>query len=207
VALLCDRAIWLRQGVEAASGPAVGVVRRYEAFLQEKEKRAVETTALPAATNGRQLARLTDVVVHDGSGYSRAEFGWGETLSVDVAFETADPKLAFHVRVGVDREDGVQVFAMDTRGQPWAPLTGQRNYRVRLTLSRPEVAQGEFRLYAFLADETALHLHDMRILEPGFSVVPPDYTVGLLRPAHGWSLEAAETEAPAPSARSRSASS
>ena len=190
VALLCDQVIWLRRGVEAAQGSAVSVVRRYEAFLQEKEKRAADPVSLPGsvATNGRHLAHLTEVIVHDGSGYARTEFGAGETLVIDVSFTAADPSLAFHVRVGADRQDGVQVFAMDTRGEPSAPLTGRHHYRVRLTIPELTVAQGDFRLYAFLADETALHLHDMRVLEPGFSVVPPDYTVGLLRPRHSWSL-------------------
>jgi hypothetical protein len=134
---------------------------------------------------------LTEVVVHDGSGYPRTEFGAGETFAVDVAFESVDPGLAFHLRIGVDREDGVQVFAMDTRSESWAPLTGRRQWRVRLLLPELPLAQGHFKLYAFLSDEKALHLHDMRVLAPGFSVVPPDYTVGMVRPRHTWSVVAA----------------
>ena len=69
---------------------------------------------------------------------------------------------------------------------------------MRLTLPRLPVAQGEFRLYAFLGDETALHLHDQRILRPGFRVVSRDYVVGLVRPDHVWSLpEPAEAALPA----------
>lgn len=188
VAMLCQRAIWLREGKESASGPAVNVVRRYEAFLQEKQRRATAPAAFTVVAEGRRPALLTDVVVHDGSGYPRAEFAAGEALAVDVSFETADPTLAFHVRIGVDREDGLQAFALDTRGEPWAPLTGRRRYRVRLLLPELPVAQGEFKLYVFLADEQALHLHDMRILAPGFSVAPPEYTVGLMRPHHAWSV-------------------
>jgi ABC-type polysaccharide/polyol phosphate transport system ATPase subunit len=189
VALLCDRAIWLREGRVAAEGPALSVVRSYEAFLQERERRF--STAEPpasAATNGRRLARFTEVFVHDGSGYPRAEFGSGETVALDLGFESDDPSLAFQLRVGADREDGVQAFAVDTRSEPWAPLTGRRSYRVRLMLPELPIAQGEFRVYAFLGDETALHLHDLRILHPGFSVVAPDYAVGLVRPRHVWSF-------------------
>jgi lipopolysaccharide transport system ATP-binding protein len=193
VALLCDRAIWLRHGEVAASGEAVSVVRRYEAFLQEKERRAsVADAPRSVGTNGRRPAWLTDVVVHDGSGYPRAEFGAGEKIALDLAFETAEPALAFHARIGVDREDGVQVFAVDTRDLDWAPLTGSGKYRLRLTLPDLTLAQGNFVVYAYLTDETALHPHDIRVLRPGFSVVPPDYTVGLLRPGHEWSLEPAE---------------
>jgi ABC-type polysaccharide/polyol phosphate transport system ATPase subunit len=189
VALLCDRAIWLREGTEAASGPAVGVVRRYEAFLQEKERRSAGLAdASQAPTDGRRPAVLTDVVVHDGSGHSRTEFASGEAFVVDVGFQTVEPALAFQVRVGIDREDGVQAFAMDTRGESWAPMTGRSRYRVRLELPELPLAQGHFKVYVFLADEKALHLYDMRILDPGFSVVPPEYTVGLMSPRHGWRL-------------------
>ncbi len=128
-------------------------------------------------------------MVHDGSGYPRAEFATGESLAVDVEFETLDPSLAFHVRVGIDREDGVQAFAMDTRHEPWAPLTGRDRYRLRLLVPDLPVAQGEFRVYVYLGDEKALHVHDLRILKPGFSVASPDYVVGMLRPRHVWSRE------------------
>ncbi len=38
VALLCDEAIWLKNGAVAAQGPALPVVRAYEAFLQARER-------------------------------------------------------------------------------------------------------------------------------------------------------------------------
>ena len=180
-------------------------MRAYEAFLQERERRVAAEAAAepPAATQGRRAARFTEVVVHDGSGYPRTEFASGENVAVDVAFEGDDPSLAFHLRIGADREDGVQAFAVDTRGEPWAPLTGRRQYRVRLLLPALPIAQGDFRLYAFLGDETALHLHDLRILRPGFTVVPPEYAVGLVRPPHVWSFPEAIAE---PIAEPRAAS-
>ncbi len=194
VALLCDRALWLREGKIAAAGPALPVVRSYEAFLQQKERRfSTEERPAPELTNGLRPARFTDVLMHDGSGYPRSEFGSGETVALDLAFESDDPSLAFHLRVGADREDGVQAFAVDTRSEPWAPLTGRRRYHVRLLLPELPITQGEFRVYAFLGDETALHLHDLRILRPGFSVVAPDYAVGLVRARHVWSFPEEES--------------
>jgi lipopolysaccharide transport system ATP-binding protein len=192
VALLCDNALWLRQGEIAASGAALTVVRSYEAFLQEKERRLLHSEPVPAAASGRQPARFSEVLVHDGSGYARTEFASAETVVVDLAFETEDPSLSFHLRVGADREDGVQAFAVDTRAEPWAPLSGRRRYRVRLTLPELPIAHGAFRLYAFLGDEQALHLYDLRVLKPGFSVAAPDYVVGLIRPKYTWSLASEE---------------
>src|SRR5262249_30799338 len=138
--------------------------------------------------------------------YPRSEFGAGEGFAVDVAFQSADPALAFHVRVGVDRHDGVQAFAMDTCAQTWAPVKGRRDYRIRLHIPELPLSQGDFKVYAFLTDEKALHLHDMRVLDPGFAVLAPDYTVGMTRPRHDWSLVAEPAEANA-AAGSLSASS
>jgi lipopolysaccharide transport system ATP-binding protein len=190
VALLCQKAIWLRQGQVASSGQALSVVRAYETFLQQKESRSVrgEAPASALATNGRQPARFTDVFVHDGSGYPRSEFAAGETVALDLAFTSEDPSLAFHLMVGVDRADGVQAFSVDTRREPWAPLTGRTRYRVRLVLPEIPIAQGEFRLNVFLGDEQALHLYDLRVLNPGFSVAASEYVVGLIRPKHAWTL-------------------
>jgi lipopolysaccharide transport system ATP-binding protein len=214
VALLCDEAIWLRNGKVAAAGASLPVVRQYEAFLQEKERaRAHEPSAAatdsPAAAlaDGRRPARITDVLVHDGSGYPRTEFATGETLAVDVEFETVDPALSFHVRVGIDREDGVQTFAVDTRREAWAPLTGRGRHRLRLMVPELPVAQGDFRVYVYLGDEKALHVHDLRILKPGFTVASPDYVVGLLRPRHVWTREEPRNEARDPAAGRAAASS
>jgi homopolymeric O-antigen transport system ATP-binding protein len=196
VALLCDSAIWLRNGEVAGQGPALPVVRAYETFLQEKERAlAHDELAAPSASgaaDGRRPARLTEVFLHDGSGYPRTEFAAGETLAVEIAFETEDPSLAFHVRVGVDREDGVQAFAMDTRREAWAPVTGSRRHRMRLVVPELPVAQGDFRVYVYLGDEKALHVHDVRILKPGFSVASPEYVVGLVAPRHVWMLPESE---------------
>jgi hypothetical protein len=203
VALLCEEALWLRNGRIAASGTALPVVRKYEMFLQEKE-RALAHDAMPEAaraaagpTDGRRPARLTEVLVHDGSGYPRAEFAAGETMAIDVEFETADPSLEFHLRVGVDREDGVQAFAMDTRREAWAPLTGRDRHRLRLVVPELPIAQGDFRVYVYLGDEQALHVHDLRILKSGFSVASSDYVVGLLRPRHVWTQEEPRAKEPA----------
>ncbi len=211
VALLCDSAIWLKQGEVAAAGAALPVVRAYEAFLQQKEQDRSEAenpdAAPPAGTDGRRPARFTDVMVHDGSGYPRAEFGSGETVAVDLSFETDDPSLLFQLRVGADREDGVQAFAVDTRAEDFAPLTGRRHYRLRLLLPQLPIAQGQFRLYAFLGDESALHVHDLRVLRPGFTVVSPDYAVGLVKPVHLWTVVEGSGDAHLPVAAGSSTAS
>ncbi len=190
VATLCDRALWLKNGRVSAQGEVLSVVREYEAYLQTKEQHRLERepeSEAPAGANGAMPARITDVVVHDGSGFTASEFRSASTIAFDVTIQSSDPGMALTVRIGVDREDGVQVFAADTR-EASPPLSGREKYVVRLTLPGFPVSHGDFTVFVYLADEHGLHLHDARILSPGFSVRSPSYVVGLLNPPRQWSF-------------------
>ena len=204
VATLCDRAIWLDHGRVREEGAVLPVVRHYEAYLQTREER--RRREAPAVVSAGGASRITDVVVHDGSGFPASEFRSGSTVAVDVVFDSADPATLLTVRVGIDREDGVQVFAADTR-EAHPPFRGSRRYRVRLTLPDFPVSHGDFNVFAYLGDEHGLHLHDARILSPGFSVIAPDYAVGLITSARTWSVldESGESGPRAPRSTSLSA--
>ncbi|HKB72492.1 MAG TPA: ABC transporter ATP-binding protein [Thermoanaerobaculia bacterium] len=204
VASLCERALWLDHGRVREQGAVLPVVRHYEAYLQSRQERRRGDT--PAAPAGPGTARITDVVVHDGSGFASAEFRSASTVAVDVSFECADPAMLLTVRIGIDREDGVQVFAADTR-EAHPPFRGSRRYRVRLTLPDFPISHGDFNVFAYLGDEHGLHLHDARILSPGFSVLSPSYAVGLVAPARTWSVvdEGGESGPKAPRSKSLSA--
>jgi lipopolysaccharide transport system ATP-binding protein len=188
IAMICEDAIWIDHGRARESGSAIPVIAKYESYLEQKERHSAEAPTPPPAS-GRIPARITEVVVHDGSGFPRGEFAAGETIAVDVAFRTTDPLLSFMVRVGIDREDGVQIFGCDTADWEKAPLTGSDRYRVRLTIANLPISHGNFTISAFVADEKALYPHDFRRVDPGFSVRSSEYVVGLLHTPSAWSLE------------------
>jgi lipopolysaccharide transport system ATP-binding protein len=195
IAMICDEAMWLDHGRVREIGKAVPVIAKYEAFLEQKERRSAAPAAGAAPFSGRIPAQITEVVVHDGSGFPRSEFAAGETVAVDVEFRTTEPSLSFQVRVGIDREDGVQVFGCDTAGWDLAPLTGSERFRVRLTIPAFPVSHGNFTVSAFVADEKALYPHDFRRVDPGFTVHSPDYVVGILQIPSLWTLEEARAAA------------
>ncbi len=189
VALLCDQAIWLRNG-EVAAGRRRRAGRPPVRGLPAGEGACAHVAGAAGSARGR---RRPQARAADGGAPAR-RLGVRAQRSLPRARRSRwtsrsrprTPALAFHVRVGIDREDGVQAFAVDTRHESWAPLTGARRHRIRLTVPELPIAQGDFRVYVYLGDEKALHVHDLRILKPGFTVVSPDYVVGLLRPRHVW---------------------
>jgi ABC-type polysaccharide/polyol phosphate transport system ATPase subunit len=130
---LCDQAIWLRAGRVAAQGPCDAVVGAYEEHLRSR-------TAPDAAAPGRHGTGeviVHDVVICDGEGRVRSEFRSGETLRVEVVFETAAPLDSPVMGVALFREDGVYCSGPNTKFD--GCLEGRYDGRYRLRAEFPEL--------------------------------------------------------------------
>ena len=187
VSVFCQRALWLRHGHTEALGPVSEVVREYENFLVAKSAQAADA-ASPASLPKAMPARIVSTRLI-GPGKD-ALYEPGDPWELEVEWESTDPRLAFHLGVGINRADGIEVcsFASHLDGMP--PMTGQRSYTARLAIPSLPLVKGEFTLYIFLMDEEGLHSYDQRILERAFTVHSPSYAFGLVRVDHGWSLDA-----------------
>jgi len=166
------------------------VIRDYESFLLAKgaateaaaPAHASAETAMPTAPARLVTARLLGVP--DDPIYAP-----DEPWEMEIEWETEDPRMSFHVGVGVNRIDEVEVFSFSTRADGLPACTGQTRYRARLRLPRLPLVKGEFTLYIFLLDEEGLHIYDQRILRRAFSVMSPAYSFGLVRTDHHWDLD------------------
>ncbi len=191
VSAYCRRALWLRDGEVAALGEVHEVVRRYENFLLDKAKSEPGSGGKDAP--GRKLARITAVRQLKEQQSYRYQDPWG----LEIEWETTDPRLAFHVGIGIDRIDGVQVCTFGTHKDDLPPAVGQERYRVRLHLPELPMLKGEFSLYVFLLGEDGLHVYDQQILPSAFCIETQEYHFSLIRVEHSWELpEQRETPAP-----------
>jgi ABC-type polysaccharide/polyol phosphate transport system ATPase subunit len=199
VSAFCQRALWLRQGRAEALGPVSDVVREYENFLVAKSARAAAATptmpTITAAPGASEVlaepaaglpARLTSArLVAAGSLYDQ-----GDPWELEIEWESADPRLAFHVGVGINRSDGIEVCSFATHLDALPPQSGGRSYALRLEVPRLPLVKGEFTLYIFLLDERGLHIYDQRILQSAFTVRSPAYAFGLVQVEHAWEVDA-----------------
>ncbi|HVS01042.1 MAG TPA: ABC transporter ATP-binding protein [Thermoanaerobaculia bacterium] len=185
VSAFCQRAIWLRHGRVEALGPVGDVVRAYETFLLAKsappELEPVVVGAGPAGA-GQPARIIAARLLLEGEPVYATDQSW----ELEVEWETQDPRLAFHVGVGINRVDEVEVCSFSTHADGLPPRTGERRYAVRLRIPELPLVKGEFTVYIFLLDEEGLHIYDQRILRRAFSVVSPSYTFALVRAAHLW---------------------
>ena len=163
----------------------------------------------------RRPARLTAVRVSGGASAEAPEgsvplFATGDALELEIEWESERADLAFHVGVGINRIDDLEVCSLATHLDGRPPLTGRSRYRIGVVLPRLPLVKGEFTLYVFLLDEAGLHIFDQRIVRRAFGVHSPGYAFGLIKVEHRWleapgraagSAAAAATVAPAPAAQ------
>ena len=187
VSAFCQRALWLRRGRAEALGPTEEVVRQYENFLVAKSAQAARAgDDAPAPPPSSLPARIVSARLLGGA----TLYAQGDPWELEVAWESEDPRLAFHVGVGVNRADGVEVFSCATHLDGLAPVTGARAYSARLAVPSLPLVKGEFTLYVFLLDEEGLHVYDQRVIPGSFQVRSPAYVFGLVRVEHAWTLDA-----------------
>jgi ABC-type polysaccharide/polyol phosphate transport system ATPase subunit len=107
---LCDRALWLRHGRVAALGPVDEVLGSYEEHLRKRSAAA----SAPPGTGGTGEVTIDRVRLTDGDGVERSEFRAGETLRVEVEFETRQPLDSPVMGVALFRDDGVYCSGPNT---------------------------------------------------------------------------------------------
>lgn len=130
---LCDRALWLRHGRLEALGTAEEVLGRYEEHLR---RRAAREDA-PRGRHGTGEVVIREVRLRDAKGEERREFRTGETLRVEVLFETLRPLDSPVMGVALFRDDGVYCYGPNTRFD--GCLAGSYQGRYRLTAEFPEL--------------------------------------------------------------------
>ena len=211
VSAFCRRALWLKNGKAEALGPVAEVVGDYENYLLRKGGGADASVTAAAATAVTAVAEVSSAagqprpveptpprparlvaVGQVGVVEPPGLYACGDPLAITVEWETGDPDLAFHLGIGVNRADGVEVCSFATHLDGREPLAGRRRYRATLLVPELPLVKGEFSLYVFLLDEHGLHVYDQALVQPAFIVESPAYRFGLVRADHAWEVEAPE---------------
>ncbi len=180
ISAFCKRALWLRDGNIEALGPTQQVVPRYEAFLDAKSDHSQEAPEIVEAAPSAP-ARIDEVRLLTGSTYRR-----GQPLELEVRFSCDDPSLAFHLTVGLNRPDEVEVASFLSHRSGAGPWSGRTSHTVRLLIPELPLVKNTFKLYVFLLAEDGLHIHDTWMVEDAFNVEYEEYPFGIVHIPHQW---------------------
>lgn len=180
ISAFCSRALWMRDGRIEALEPVQQVVPQYEAFLQAKTDRSDERPEVVEAPTGAP-ARLDEVRLLTGDTIKQ-----GDSLKLKITWTSDDPTAEFHLCVGLNRLDEVEVASFLSHQNGAGPWSGRRNHSVVLEIPKVPLVKGGFKLYIFLLAEDGLHIHDTRILDEAFSVEYDEYPFGVVSIDHRW---------------------
>ena len=187
ISAFCKRALWLRDGRVEALGPTREVVPRYEAYLDSKTDRAGEGPEIVEAT-ANAPARIDEARLLTGDTYRH-----NSALELEISWSCDDPVMAFHLGVGLNRPDEVEVASFLSHRSDAGPWTGGTHHTVRLEIPQLPLVKNSFKLYVFLLAEDGLHIYDTRILEDAFSVEYDDYPFGIVAIPHRWRVVGGES--------------
>ncbi|RLE19218.1 MAG: hypothetical protein DRJ65_20500 [Acidobacteria bacterium] len=180
ISAFCSRALWMKDGCVEALGPVQQVVPQYEAFLQAKTDRSDERPEVIEAAAGAP-AKLDQVRLLTGDRLKQ-----GDSLKLEITWTAENPDEAFHLVVGLNRLDEVEVASFLSHQNGAGPWSGTKNQKVVLEIPRVPLVKGGFKLYVFLLAEDGLHIHDTRILDEAFTVEYDDYPFGVVSIDHRW---------------------
>ena len=192
ISAFCQQALWLRKGRVEAAGSTLEVVRSYETYLLAKS--AKEPSAPPSARSPEGPARLRQVRLLGPEGES-GTYRLGDPWTLELTWESEHPGERFHLGVGVNRLDEIEVFSCGTHRDGLPAFTGAQHYRVQLQVPRLPLAKGEFSIYVFLLDGEGLHVFDRRLIREAFAAASPIYSPGFLEVEHRWEGGAVENAA------------
>ncbi len=180
ISAFCKRTLWMRNGGIESLGPTPQVVPRYEAYLDAKGERKGEQPEIIEASPSSP-ARISDVQLVTGSTYRH-----GSRLELEISWSCDEPDMAFHLAVGLNRPDEVEVASFLSHRTGAGPWTGRIRHAVRLEIPALPLVKKSFKLYIFLLAEDGLHIHDTRILDDAFTVEYDDYPFGIVAIPHSW---------------------
>jgi len=186
IRLICDEAIWLKDGQVAQAGDASRVVAAYENYLRERELPKTERAAV--ASELKAFPWVSRVVLAQGDDPAeRDQFMTGDDLVITVEYQVPHPPTVVHVGIILFRNDGIQCFGTGTHVAGVKPPTSSGSVRMRIP--RLPLMSGDYAVTVYLLDEHGLHVYDHREREFKFQVVQNLKALGLCYLDHRWELE------------------
>jgi hypothetical protein len=196
---LCDRVIWIDNGMVRADGLPREVTSRYLLESWERQRSSQGETACSETPEyvqsdprsksrwGNQQVEITQVELLDGDGISLRYLRTGQPMSVAIDYRVNAPADDVVFGIGIFRQDGLCCYG--TNSTIDAITLGELGRQGRLTLSCDELwlLEGDYTL------DVAVHGHDERPYDywrgwHSFSVHSLKQDVGVFRPLLRWSL-------------------
>lgn len=214
---ICDRVVWLEDGIIQADGPPKPVVTAYLAHMMEAEDRQFQKEH-PSETGSKEVesaeesktekntenrwgdkrGEIISVKLLDKNGLERGVFDTEDsmTIAVEVLVREKLPSLA--CGIGIFGADGICRYGTNTdldgledisRTFSLEESSGEVKGTVRCKIERLGLMPGSYRLDTALHDVEGMP-YDYILGVKEFGIASPLRDIGMARPPHSWQAEA-----------------
>ena len=181
---LCEKALWLKNGIMMKFEDAFSVIEAYENYMREKDSFRENTFEQMAVHHDHPVRIIKSVVRKNG--HPSAVFNTGDSVELAISLSSAEP-TDVHLAVGLDRNDGINIYATSTEMSGLSPLRVNGNAEARLIMNNLNLLAGEYNFIILIMDDKAFNVF-YRYRTNNFSVVRKTKELGIYKLNHTWSL-------------------
>ena len=158
---ICERSIWIHEGVVRAEGTPRSVHREYLAYMGEqrnkrnareealskqevgiKENISIKADKYEHVGNGDIL--ITDVYTTDKSGNRKIAFESAEDVLININYSVKKPIAKVNFGISIIRNDGLCCFGTSTKGDDMDFLSVTKDGKVQLVLKSVALLAGHY---------------------------------------------------------------
>ncbi len=192
---LCQRAIWLKDGIVQAIGETENVVAAYEQY--QRKKNGPADTEIPLASGAdmsqaskQEMApvKIANVRLLDGSGRESLKFHSHDTINLEIKAKILESSAIFHTAVVLERDDGLKIFFSSTAADELPPVKDLKDAVITLAIPELPLLSGTYKWYVYLLDEHAIQVFDMAEGILTFTVRADPKEMCLIYIPHKWDI-------------------
>ncbi|OYT11846.1 MAG: hypothetical protein B6I19_10750 [Bacteroidetes bacterium 4572_114] len=187
IQLLCERAIWLKNGKIEMSGVSSEVTAAYENYQREKEAAQKPSKKIGDKIPNSYSKRIKSLVLNDST--EPVQLKVNDDLRIAVEIESLDDS-PYVLCIGIIRNDNIPVHAINLSKDKNMVFSGKANHTVNIKYQNIPLLRGEFNISAWLLDETGMLVyhqknagpvtvasHDKHQFEVGFIAIKYDVEI------------------------------
>ncbi len=196
---LCNRSIWINNGLVQMDGVPRDVHMYYQDFLGKKINRTVQATKRDfepeiqgEAENSRKISKeawVESVELINKNGEAMCVFETGEKVTVQISYKAKQAETETIISVGVVREDGVHCFSTNTAIAKINKIKLMQSGVIHFVIDSLDLLNGYYYMDVALNYSDGNQLYDYVSNACVFQMVSRDGSTGLIKMKGQWNIK------------------
>ncbi|MDE7313111.1 MAG: ABC transporter ATP-binding protein [Eubacterium sp.] len=196
---ICERSIWIHDGLVRAEGMPGSVHRQYLAYMGELRNKPVPVAAssstadVPTASDlymhtGSGEVKIAKVSVTDQEGEAKRAFLTAQDIRIHVEYTVSRPLAKANVGISIFRNDGLCCYGISTKEDGIGFFQMNRNGSIELDLKNVNLLAGKFIIHVGIEDELRNSI-DYVDQAASFEIYTLNDETGAFYLEHKWKLD------------------